>query len=299
MKRYKREHSRLMSIFRVFGSNLWEKWVKHRSSKQKSESRRLEKEELFHDPYELKIRKVGRKPATSPQTEGEASDPVMKKNIVCLANSRKYSGFCFAGKEIGPNGFGSWVRPVSAREKGELSDLETSLDNGKVPELLDIVTLKLKDHHPHSYQSENYVISREKWQWKKKLDSSLVPELCDDVPQLWINGYSSFLGCNDRIPHELATMEISSSLVFVKAEKLIVEVVEGKVKGSKKCRADFYYRENKYNLVITDPRIEGWCSTRKFGRYPCWKTPYITVSIGEPFEGYCYKLVAGIIFSGE
>jgi hypothetical protein len=286
-----------MSLFRIFGSNLWGKWVEHRRRKQKSVSCRMEKqEELFHAPHELKIRKVGRKPATLLWTEGKASDPGMTKDVVCLANSRKYSGFCFAGKEISPNGFGSWVRPVSAREKGELSDLEISLDNNEIPKLLDIVTIKFKGHRPHLYQSENYLISCAQWKWKKKLNPSLVPELCDDVPQLWINGYSSFRGFNDRIPYELATKKISSSLVLVKAEELIVQVVEGKTNCSKKCRADFSYRRNKYNLAITDPRIEEWCSTKQFGCYPCRKTPYLTISIGEPFEGYCYKLVASIIF---
>jgi hypothetical protein len=37
------------------------------------------------------------------------------KRIVCLANSRKMSGRCLAGREL-INGLpGGWVRPVSAR----------------------------------------------------------------------------------------------------------------------------------------------------------------------------------------
>lgn len=217
------------------------------------------------------------------------------ETVVCLANSKKFSGFCFAGKEMTSNSFGPWIRPVSPKGKGELIDSEIVMDNDSLPELLDIVTIPLKDHRPQTYQRENYLVSPEKWQWKGKLDRSFVPELCDEVPQLWVNGYSSAYGYNDRIPQEIAENKIDSSLVFVKSNMFVVQVIKDKSRGIEKYRAEFLHRKNKYNLAITDPRILRLFSKKENGRYSYRGTIYLTVSIGEPFEGFCYKLVAGVI----
>ncbi|MBN1105396.1 MAG: DNA helicase RecQ [Deltaproteobacteria bacterium] len=49
------------------------------------------------------------------------------REIVCLANSRKFSGRCIAGKEIISGRIGQWVRPVGHNETGALSAKEISI----------------------------------------------------------------------------------------------------------------------------------------------------------------------------
>ena len=47
-----------------------------------------------------------------------------RRQIVCLANSRKPDGRCIAGKLYFQGKFGNWLRPISAREGEELSEVE-------------------------------------------------------------------------------------------------------------------------------------------------------------------------------
>ena len=66
-----------------------------------------------------------------------------EKTIVCLANSRKLSGRCIAGKELVNSGYGSWIRPVSHRPTEEISEEERRFENGDDPQILDRISIQL------------------------------------------------------------------------------------------------------------------------------------------------------------
>ena len=56
----------------------------------------------------------------------------------------------------------------------------------------------------------------------------------------------------------------------------------------------FRLRNEKYWLCVTDPLYEQRYLRRPEGRYgigPC----FVTVSLSEPFEGDCYKLIVAIV----
>ena len=234
-------------------------------------------------------------PAAMAPTPGPAMhDRPQPRKIICLANSRKYSGCCIAGKELLENSVGKWIRPVSGEATGELSVTDILMQNGAAPKLLDIVSIPLKEACPHAYQSENHRTAEGRWVRNGAFPFARLPELCDEVERLWINGYHSFNGRNDRMPLELART-LSSSLLFIRPEGLSILVAEG-VKGLKKIWSEFTYRGETYRLTVTDPAIEACYMPLAVGRYPVeGRQPYLTVSISEPFEGFCYKLVAAII----
>ena len=82
------------------------------------------------------------------------------KRIVCLANSRKMSGRCIAGKEILSDGrIGAWIRPVSDRENEEVSEYERQYIDGSDPSVLDAMEIPLIAPRPKDYQRENWLLN--------------------------------------------------------------------------------------------------------------------------------------------
>src|ERR1035438_2085128 len=73
------------------------------------------------------------------------------KDIVCLANSRKHSGRCVAGKEVLADGYGKWIRPVSARPSAEISEEERRYENGVLARVLDIIRIPIIGATPQLY----------------------------------------------------------------------------------------------------------------------------------------------------
>ena len=53
------------------------------------------------------------------------------KQILCLANSRKFGGRCIVGKEMLPDRTLAWVRPVSDAPKGEVLPEKMQYPDGK------------------------------------------------------------------------------------------------------------------------------------------------------------------------
>ena len=120
---------------------------------------------------------------------------MVEKEIICLANSRKYKGKCVAGKDAKSH---LWVRPVSRTGKGELKPHQIRFDDGNLPEILDIMRVPVEKSVPKSYQPENWQISSEKWVKIGTYPVNKLDDLCDDVPVLWVNGKPS----KDRISHK-------------------------------------------------------------------------------------------------
>ena len=49
--------------------------------------------------------------------------PNLMEDVICLANSRKHSGRCIAGKRVSD---GSWIRPIGAGPGHEITELDVA-----------------------------------------------------------------------------------------------------------------------------------------------------------------------------
>jgi len=221
---------------------------------------------------------------------------VYEKKIVCLANSKKQGGSCIAGKETANGQYGSWIRPVSDREEGEISEKEQKYADKNCPQILDIISIKLLKplQHEYRYQTENHLIDNGAC-WEKKGEETWdnLEKMKDEPSELWLNGYNSFKGENDRVPIDEAS-KLKNSLYLIYIPSMKVHVYTNTYSAKKETRALFTYNEHKYNLSITDPKAESHFLKKQDGKYPI-KNLYLCVSIGEPLEDKCYKLVASVI----
>lgn len=223
------------------------------------------------------------------------------KRLVCLANSRKLSGRCVAGKELVQGVPGVWIRPVSDRPKEEVSKNERQYEDGSDPRLLDMIDVPLKEPRPRSYQSENWLLDPASY-WRRvgRTSWSGLATLADDPPALWLNGYRTEPGLNDRVP--LADTEgLVGSLYLLHLQRLELRVfAPGEAFGNAKRRvqAVFTHRGTRYELWVTDPLVADKYLALPNGSHPVGEC-FATISLGEPYEGYCYKLVAGLMTRGD
>ena len=206
------------------------------------------------------------------------------KTIICLASSRKWSGRCVVGKELQNK---QWIRPVSERPTGEIL---------LKPKPLEILSIPIVEYKPHDYQQENYLVLEENWKKKGKIAWRELSGLTDKVTgDLWTNGYSSYNGVNDRIPQDEAN-KLKNSVLLLQPDNFTI-TINSEWAGKKKIRAVFSVNHTTYKLIITDPKIENFFINNYSGEYHFnAKQLYLCLSLGEPFQGYCYKLVASVLF---
>lgn len=218
----------------------------------------------------------------------------MRKLFICLAKSKKYDRFCIAGKEILPDGsIGEWIRPIHP-ETNSIPESDCIFNIG------DIVSVNISNKHPHNTQPENYLLAKNAdWNIEGKLDKSKFNLLLDDTNSIWGVGESccSSYGVNDKVEENLAISH-NNSLLFLFLPKAIVwkRDQSTEIRNSVKLRLNFIFKNNKYSLVITDPTFsKKFWDRLSIGQHETIYNTFITISLGEPFHGYCYKLIAGHI----
>jgi hypothetical protein len=111
-------------------------------------------------------------------------------------------------------------------------------------------------------------------------------------------------GFGDRVAaHSVEETPIARSLELIEPEDLWWWIREEN--GKRKNRAIFRFSHIsriRYDLAVTDPAWLNLMRNLPAGIYPhallCGGKPaktFLTVSLSEPFEGFHYKLVAGVV----
>ncbi len=223
--------------------------------------------------------------------------PNVVKRILCLANSRKLSGRCIAGRETVNHQPGAWIRPVSAREHQEVSWQERHYEDGSDPRVLDVIAVPLIEPRPHLFQQENWLLDPN-FYWRKtgRVDWAGLQAFVEPPGPLWLNGQHTARGLNDRISVQEAE-RLESSLRLVRVDRLAIDVsCPGAAFGNPKRRLQGQFQTEGvwYHLRVTDPDYERRFLALPDGQHRLGES-CLAVSLGEPFEGYAYKLIAAII----
>ena len=202
----------------------------------------------------------------------------MNKIVVILANSIKHNKHCVAGKCVQTK---EWIRLVSDDLGHELTDQQSTYINkyGRyIVKPKQKIAMTLKSKVPLLHQPDNYLIDNNQWTQKYKINDEDLNQYLDAPESLWGN-YNRILYSN------IANRQIviSQSLYLVQAENLTLYYIE-----NHKRRAKFNYNNIGYDLPVTDPEFDKIISEERS------ISGIICISLGEEFNGYCYKIVATI-----
>lgn len=218
------------------------------------------------------------------------------KTILCLANSWKPGGRCIAGKEINGHQFGGWIRPVGPGAGGAVSFEDRHYQDNSDPALLDIIDIAMSGAAPHPFQPENHQIDTQ-WYWvrRRQLPLASLPQALDPIqPNLWSTTSSSGSGINDRVLEANApNFGYSLRLIRVNDLEIRVSVENPGFSDKRTVRGFFSYSHNHYALSVTDPATRDNYIKLQDGIYTIGNA-ILCISLGEPYGGYCYKLIAGV-----
>ncbi|MGB8261890.1 MAG: hypothetical protein WCE75_16120 [Terracidiphilus sp.] len=220
------------------------------------------------------------------------------EQIVCLANSYKHDHRCVAGIRLKAK---EWVRLVGKTVPGCVTVREATCVGGKEAALLDVIEAELGDPCGSGSHPEDRFITGTPWRHVRRFDQREEREFLTS----WANrGPSVLEGCVDRIyAKKIANSPVKSSLELVRPDDLWWWIRE---EGGKRRNRGVFRLGNvgrvRYDLAVTDPIWLAALNLLPTGIYPHALLPgsqpgkpLLTISLSEPFDGFHYKLIAGVI----
>jgi len=218
--------------------------------------------------------------------------------IVCLANSYKHDHRCVAGINLISK---KWVRLVGREVPGCLTRAETCLADGREVGLLDVFEAELGEACASNCHPEDVYISGNRWlpvrRFDRPGDARFLADYVTKDP-IVLQGY-----CDRVYAKKFEKTAAICSLGIIRPDDLWWWIREEN--GKRKNRALFrlgHVGRIRYDLAVTDPAWLEMLRLLPAGIHPhatlCGgKTAntLLTVSLSEPFDGFHYKLVAGVV----
>ena len=211
--------------------------------------------------------------------------------LLCLANSCKNEHRCLAGVRLDTGG---WIRPVSTRDGGALTKERYVTKSGHTPTALDTVSVEIERPYPKYNQPENWIITDKQW---KLIDTELNNQQLLSLNTALQRDGSIIFDESDKIAkNELKNGQTVQSLTVVEPQDPTFSIKKEKDQP----RVTFHFDGTEYNMPITDPQWRNAVENGSVDQLPTAdqvdddKELLFTISLGEEYEGFCYKLVASI-----
>ncbi|MGA2594139.1 MAG: hypothetical protein ABSH32_29915 [Bryobacteraceae bacterium] len=218
-------------------------------------------------------------------------------DLICLANSYKWSYRCLAGLRVDGGG---WVRPVSDKEHGALQYSQYRLPDDSEPHLFDVIRVGLSHPHPAPYQPENWLVNNSAWTLLERPASA---DHVQVVTAAVFRGSLLFGNAGRSVPvAQFRSRAARESLALVQPTDIRWRTEFSMYQLRNVARVLFRLGDVPYDLPLTDPAYAGPLLRRAEGDYrspdlgiPEDATVLLTISLGEPLDGLCYKLVAAVL----
>jgi len=200
----------------------------------------------------------------------------MKKRVIFIASSVKNSLSCVAAIDVESKRF---LRVVADRSGSAINwrDYEVKgLSGNLLKNLPFLAKIKVLDKVPLNYQQENVLIDK-KIEYIRRVSLSELEEYVNYPKSLWgEGGYVKYY--ND--------LKMKYSLFLIKVDKI---KLYWKDRGSysPQRRGVFRYNGIVYDLPLTDPAFE-------YLEEEILRDRYLIISLGEPFNDKCYKILAKV-----
>lgn len=223
--------------------------------------------------------------------------------ILCLANSDKHQGRCIAGLRQDGKG---WIRPISTKNDGTLFSQDYQLSDDDEPLPLDIIEIDFLKPSPQPHHPENWLFNPQPWRLCHRFNrhsASEKQQIREFLETVAVSPPYLFNDFDKKIKYSyLLDNPTSASLILVKPENLNFKVIQ--LVDSWKLKASFTLQNCPYCLSVTDPIFKQKIQHLPDGNYPIHSLSlpdfnpdcvFFTISLSEPYEEYCYKLVAAVI----